>query len=306
VVWRSAHSDRRQVEPAATSPSRSIAALCVLVAVGILMLDLWWPRGVAVAALYSLTTAIGILSQDWRVTRSTAALCAAFIVAGALLSPESRVPDWIVIVNAAIFAAVVGATAMLVMSRQRAALRLQEQRHLLERANLELARQAHQDGLTGIANRRAFDERLALEVAHANRGHQPLSLLMIDVDHFKRYNDAAGHAAGDACLKMLASALQGALRRTEDMVARYGGEEFAVLLPGTPQVGALDCAQRIRKAVGDLRVAHPGLGAEAAVTVSIGVHGASPPVSAAQLVQEADRMLYCAKAAGRDRAAGTP
>jgi diguanylate cyclase (GGDEF)-like protein len=282
-----------------------IATVCVLVAVGIVILDLWWPRGVAVAALYSLVTAITILSQDPRVTRNTATLCAVFIVAGALFSPESRVPDWIVMLNAAIFAAVVWATAMLVMSRQRAARRLHEQQGLLERANHDLARQASQDGLTGIANRRAFDERLALEVARANRANAPLSLLMIDVDHFKRYNDAAGHVAGDACLRAMAAAIQGALRRPDDMAARYGGEEFAVLLPETPRAGALDRAEEIRQAVRALNVTHPGLSDEAVVTISVGVHCALPPVSAAQLIEQADRMLYLAKVAGRDRAVGS-
>jgi diguanylate cyclase (GGDEF)-like protein len=282
----------------------SLATLCALVAIGIAVVDLWWPPGVAVAALYSLTTAIAVLSHDPRVTRNAAFLCALLIVAGAALSPDSRVPDWIVNLNAAIFAAAVWETAMLVMSRPRASRTVQEQRQLLERANHEFARQAGQDGVTGIANRRAFDERLAMEVARANRANAPSSLLMIDVDQFKRHNDAAGHAAGDACLRAVASAIQGTLRRPDDVAARYGGEEFAVLLPETPLTGALDRAEGIRQAVKALNVTHPGLGDEAVVTVSTGAHCAAAPVSAVQLVEQADRMLYQAKVAGHDRTAG--
>lgn len=290
-----------------TVPSRAtpIPALCVLLAVAVGVLDSWSPLGVAIAALYSLVMAATILTRDPRVTRNTAVLCTAFVIAGALFSPESGVPRWIVSLNAVIFIAVVWATALLVMSRQRAAREIDEQHQLLERANRELARQAGQDGLTGIANRRAFDERLAVEAARANRANAPLSLLMIDVDQFKCYNDTAGHPAGDACLRALASAIRGVLRRPDDLAARYGGEEFAVLLPETSWAGALERAEEVCLAVRSLNLAHPGLRDAAHVTVSVGVHSAAPPVSAEQLLERADRNLYEAKLDGGGRVVGS-
>ena len=281
-----------------------IATLCAVLAVAIGVIDLLWPQGVAIAALYSMVIAAAILARDVRVVRNTAALCTALVVAGALLSPESRVPSWMVILNAAIFIAVIWATALLVMSRQRAARKIEEQHGLLERANRELALQAKQDELTGIANRRVFNERLAAEAARANRANAPLSLLMIDVDRFKCYNDTAGHPAGDACLRALATAIQGTLRRPGDLAARYGGEEFAVLLPDTRLAGALERAEEVCQVVRSLRIAHPGLRDEAVVTVSIGAHCAEPPASAEQLLGHADRMLYEAKLGGGNCAVG--
>ena len=161
------------------------------------------------------------------------------------------------------------------------------------------------DGLTGIPNRRRFDERLDAEIRRAWRSRLPLALLMVDVDHFKAYNDSFGHPEGDACLRAVAGALARAAKRPGDLAARYGGEEFAVLLPATTLPGALDVAEVARQAVLALRLPHS---TEAGmVTVSIGVATLPPGRSrdaGLHLVQAADKALYEAKRLGRNRVQG--
>lgn len=176
-----------------------------------------------------------------------------------------------------------------------------------------LRRQATQDGLTGVHNRLRFDEVLALEWSRARRSALPLSLLMVDVDHFKRYNDHYGHPAGDACLKQLAQALVAAAHRPADLVARYGGEEFVALLPETDHAGALQVAASLCQAVAALALPHADSPTAAVVTVSVGVASSgagsaaqSAPASAAELLAAADQALYLAKRAGRARAASAP
>ncbi|GGF06306.1 hypothetical protein GCM10011611_09780 [Aliidongia dinghuensis] len=169
-------------------------------------------------------------------------------------------------------------------------------------ANEALLDQAGRDGLTGLFNRRRLDEALAREWLRAKRDRQPLSVLMIDVDYFKGFNDTYGHQEGDACLRRLAAVLQDAVRRPADFVARYGGEEFLVCLPGTPAAGAYEIATKIRKALCDLAIPHAGSPLHV-VTISIGLASLVPPegMIADQLVAAADMGLYRAKSAGRDR-----
>jgi diguanylate cyclase (GGDEF)-like protein len=164
------------------------------------------------------------------------------------------------------------------------------------------------DGLTGLANRRRFDRDLRLECERARRGHESLALLLIDADHFKRYNDRYGHVAGDACLREIAAAIRGCIRRPADLAARYGGEEFAVLLPQTDAAGARAMAQRIVDAVAALALAHADAAPSCLVSVSVGWATARPDLDARvvltrgeSLVEAADRVLYAAKAAGRGR-----
>lgn len=160
---------------------------------------------------------------------------------------------------------------------------------------------AAKDGLTGIANRRSFDEALETEWQRAMRKKHPLTLLMVDVDHFKHYNDNYGHQAGDTCLKRIATAMANAPLRAYDLVARYGGEEFAIILPEVTIEGAQAVAERIRLAVEQLGI--PDTTSEGGVvTISIGaatayaITGNSPA-----LVAAADAALYEAKHAGRNR-----
>ncbi len=180
---------------------------------------------------------------------------------------------------------------------------LEEANTFLGDANAELQRLASADGLTGLANRRAFEERLDLEWSRAKRSRQPVSLLFFDVDDFKAYNDLYGHPAGDECLKGVARAVGAFARRSPDLAARHGGEEFALLLPETPREGALLLAEELRKSVESLGILHEGSRAARSVTVSVGSVTVVPWPSgeARALVDAADQALYRAKQAGRNR-----
>ena len=158
------------------------------------------------------------------------------------------------------------------------------------------------DAMTGIANRRRFDAALTREWRRCRRNGTPLSLLMIDVDHFKAYNDHCGHPQGDACLRQVARVLVEAIGRPGDLAARYGGEEFVCLLPEISAVGALVVANRLMTALRDANIVHPNSPSGPRLTISIGVATAMPPGGEEQrLVEFADRMLYAAKDAGRNQ-----
>lgn len=184
-------------------------------------------------------------------------------------------------------------------------LRRREQELELEvrKRTAELERLAAMDGLTGVPNRRAFDQRLEHEWARLRRSRQPLSVLLIDVDHFKAFNDHYGHQAGDECLKTIASALSGALRREVELLARIGGEEFGVILPETTADEAEQTAERLRRTIAELEIAHEEAEAAAIVTVSVG--GATvtplPGTSTGSLFESADQALYNAKSRGRNQ-----
>jgi diguanylate cyclase (GGDEF)-like protein/PAS domain S-box-containing protein len=170
----------------------------------------------------------------------------------------------------------------------------------------QLKTMATTDALTGLANRRGFDERLSDETLRAARNRLPLSLIMVDIDRFKSYNDRYGHQAGDDCLKLVAAALRAGLRRPADIAARYGGEEMALILPETDQQGAWELAEQLRQAVRALALAH-ACSDKTIVTVSLGVATLDPGAgteAAMELVRRADAALYIAKDAGRDRVMG--
>jgi diguanylate cyclase (GGDEF)-like protein len=206
-------------------------------------------------------------------------------------------------------------SASLLLARVKTQLRV---KHMAD----ELRRIATIDILTGVANRRRFDESLEREWSRGRRSNDPLALLMIDVDHFKLFNDSYGHPAGDACLRSVAQALVGTSLRPADLVARYGGEEFVVLLPQTPRGGAEHVAQGVLDAVDALGIAHEASLTARHVTVSVGIgcydedSGCCVPPSAGSrfaedlrarcspldLVQAADKALYAAKQAGRAQA----
>jgi diguanylate cyclase (GGDEF)-like protein len=173
----------------------------------------------------------------------------------------------------------------------------------LRKANQELLRLANTDGLTQVANRRHFDQRLALEWRRALRQKVPISLIMIDIDYFKRYNDQWGHQAGDMCLCRVARAIEGCVARAGDLLARYGGEEFVVILPDTPGAGAHHVAECIRQAVASALIVHGASPVGPHVTVSVG-HATMVPNQRArveQLISTADQGLYSAKSQGRNQ-----
>ncbi|MBV9419129.1 MAG: sensor domain-containing diguanylate cyclase [Alphaproteobacteria bacterium] len=179
---------------------------------------------------------------------------------------------------------------------------LQRTQDGLRAANKRLEELASTDALTGIANRRTLDACMVRELRRAARKRSAVSLLLIDADHFKMFNDLYGHQAGDACLRMMGEVLRAALHRPGDLAARYGGEEFAVFLPDTGALGAMQVAEAIRAEIEARRIEHSG-NEDGVVSVSIGVATLVPDIGGEprELVQEADSALYRAKEQGRNR-----
>ena len=171
----------------------------------------------------------------------------------------------------------------------------------LDTANQELKRLSASDGLTGIANRRFFDEHLSREWRRARRGSGEIAILMCDVDHFKSVNDDFGHEQGDRGLRQVAHKIRDSMERAADLAARYGGEEFVVLLPDTPIAGAHIVAEKLRQTIHALNLPHTG-SAHQHVTLSIGIAAMAAGDQNTQqtLIEAADRALYRAKHAGRN------
>ncbi|GAB6067231.1 diguanylate cyclase [Methylothermus subterraneus] len=172
----------------------------------------------------------------------------------------------------------------------------------LKRANEQLRQLSFHDALTGLHNRRYFDEFLEREFKRAQRSGTELALIMIDIDYFKSYNDRFGHQAGDQALRQVAATFRFVVHRSHDLVARYGGEEFAVVLPETAQPAALTIAESLRQRVEALRLPHPD-SPFGVVTISLGlaVRQPKPKESLSQLIEAADMALYHSKRAGRNR-----
>jgi diguanylate cyclase (GGDEF)-like protein len=184
----------------------------------------------------------------------------------------------------------------IVLARVRNHIQLKRKTDLLE--SLALL-----DGLTNIPNRRRFDEHLESEWKRGIRSGAPLSIIMIDIDFFKHYNDHHGHGAGDVCLRKVADVLAVAVVRPGDLVARYGGEEFVALLPDTDAEGALQIAERLRGNVAALQIPHGHSEVDPFVTISLGVASCEPSTHSfpAELLEQADQQLYRAKSMGRNR-----
>ena len=174
----------------------------------------------------------------------------------------------------------------------------------LEIIKNELEALSHSDGLTSIANRRYFDTVLEREWNAAKREKKFLSLILFDVDYFKKYNDSYGHLAGDDCLRQIAIAASQVIKRPRDTIARYGGEEFAVILPDTDPAGAIICAERICSEIEKLNINHVSSQVNSCVTASVGVSTLIPHTevtTSQQLIKEADLALYQVKREGRNR-----
>lgn len=189
-----------------------------------------------------------------------------------------------------------------------AVLKARIRNHLeLKQSRDELVRLARTDGLTGLYNRRTFDDLLAREWRRLARTGEPLSVIMMDVDHFKLFNDTYGHGGGDVCLQRVARAAQSALQRPADVVARYGGEEFVALLPETKLDGAIAVAEAIRSAVIAQEIPHATSTTAPHVTLSLGVASTipQPERDPATVVAFADQQLYAAKSGGRNRTHGS-
>ncbi|HEY9881924.1 MAG TPA: diguanylate cyclase [Leptolyngbyaceae cyanobacterium] len=189
--------------------------------------------------------------------------------------------------------------------REQAEARLKEINEELSQATHLLEGLVNTDGLTRIANRRCFDDRLEQEWLRLCREKKPLSILLFDVDYFKRYNDCYGHQLGDDCLIKIAQATQQVVQRPPDLMARYGGEEFVALLPDTPLKGAIAVAENIHRAIWALTIPHQDSEVSDRITISLGIATEVPTAqrSAANLVHQADQALYRAKQQGRNQSA---
>jgi len=192
---------------------------------------------------------------------------------------------------------------LLQQQRDEAYRALSKSQQLLVEANLELVRLTNVDGLTGLSNRRYFDEYLERQWKQAIRDQAAFSVLMIDVDDFKRYNDRYGHLGGDEVLKRVAGLIMRSTERPVDLAARYGGEEFVVILPATAQAGAQNVAENIRRGIDELQIPHESATTSDHVTVSIGCASVVPKPGEhfLLLLETADAALYEAKRSGRNR-----
>ncbi|HSB98072.1 MAG TPA: diguanylate cyclase, partial [Spongiibacteraceae bacterium] len=179
---------------------------------------------------------------------------------------------------------------------------VQRQQDQLQAQSMEMQRLSYNDGLTGLANRRRFDQAMTINWALAQRNQTPLALLMCDVDYFKRYNDHYGHLRGDEALRKVAAIIKRIITRQSDVAARYGGEEFAILLPDTDEEGAKGIAERLQKELLAAGIPHADSQTSPLLTASIGISSFIPTAQQQprELIQRADEALYAAKAAGRN------
>jgi len=189
-----------------------------------------------------------------------------------------------------------------ITEQKRHELEIERANQELEEANSKLQKLSRIDGLTNIANRRFFDETLLQELSRMQRNNTPLTLILCDIDFFKKYNDQYGHQMGDSCLQQVAQCIHSSFTRTGDLVARYGGEEFAVILPNVDQAAAINLAENLRLAIKNLQIRHESSEIDNVLTLSIGVTTAIPDkdASVANYILAADKALYQAKASGRD------
>lgn len=275
---------------------------CLFACLMIFNLDCYAPIGSADGVLYIVVIWIAVLGRHRPLMMGVATFCTGLMVVGALLSPEWGLSERSLVSRCIAIILVWFMTVMLLRMTKVEAERDAAFRHL-KQANQELGRLARVDSLTDTANRRGFDDQLAVEWRRASRDQQPLALILIDIDRFKNLNDAHGHTAGDRCLADISLKLQQCLRRPGDLLARWGGDEFAILLPGTNLDGALERAETIRRAVAACAL-YPGAGKPPIhLTISLGVAAVQPEAdyTPEQLLQRADAALYRAKREGRNQ-----
>jgi len=278
-------------------------------------------RFAQVVTYIAMITDFGVMLA-WSLPPAVAALVcmSGFAVAIGVVELMGVIPDWSIVLTYHVGAVICLFLVALVLERaerigflqsrllaHEAELRVQLNEKL-DHQNHQLERLAHQDALTGLANRRQFDRLLVREWDRLKREKKPLALLFIDVDYFKLYNDHYGHAGGDDVLAAVGALLRLATQRPADMAARYGGEEFVVLLPLTSSIGAQEVAQRIIDSIDELGLPHARSQICDHVTVSIGYAATVPhPHSSPQhLLKAADEALYTAKAVGRHCARPAP
>ena len=276
-------------------PVISVLAPLLMLAIVVVALVTWGQVGqrsfaVLILATISVYFLVGLSFQAAVVTNLIA--WAAYVIGALMLSLPADALTFDVVMQ--LLAIVIGAVA---------AYNIEHARRTVWLESRMLDEVAQRDGLTGIYNRRRFDEHLAHVWQHGAREHRPITLLLADIDHFKAFNDRYGHQAGDEAMKAVAATLAQFARRPLDLVARYGGEEFAIVLYDTTQAHAAQVAEQLLEAVRGLGIPHQSSSAATVLTISVGVACVTPVArrSSAGLLQLADQALYAAKDAGRNQ-----
>lgn len=289
-----------------------VVAVCAVFAISVITVgtsafhDPFFNQHSSYVVIFILAVVYGIgafrLTTATLVGGSAALISWAIIVNRGLWLNPAMFQQYVLVAN------VVGMMLCYMVEQRDRRMFLQGQMLLLEKEELDLfsaqlERLSCEDGLTGLANRRHFNEAFQQEWERARREGQPLSLVFVDVDHFKPFNDTYGHLEGDAVLGRVGATLRGCLRRPGDMAARYGGEEFVLLLPGTPMAGALEVARQVHTAIAALGIPHQASGVATHVTASLGVASVVPLglERSADLLAAADAAAYAAKKSGRNR-----
>lgn len=272
--------------------------LCIIMALVVLWIDSLTPLGVADGMLYSVVILFALFTGEKLFIYTITGTCLIFLFIGYFLSHEVGVPSWIVLTNRGMSLLTIVITTALVLKLHKARLKVREHQRELEIMSVT-------DITTGVYNRRRLNEILETEYRRMVREGTTLSILMIDVDYFKNYNDNLGHQMGDLCIRQVAQAIQAVLQRPGDTLGRYGGDEFTAILPNTDKEGALVIAGAMLQAVEAIKMAHPESQAAKHVTISVGgaTHSASLGESSVRkLIHIADTALYRSKQAGRNTA----
>ncbi len=280
---------------------KSFIAFSLVLATAIFALDLNMPWGVAGGVPYVALVLLALLAPRRRYIILMALLGTFLTIAGWFLSPPGGVP-WVVTTNRFLAMFAIWVTAILGLNRRVFEERMCKAKMEAELLAAELETMVCTDSLTGIANRRFFDRTMDDEWSRAKRSRHMISLILLDVDFFKNYNDNYGHQAGDRCLKKVAQALIRHARRPGDLAARYGGEEFALILPGLESAKAMQIANNIQMYIESLQIPHEHSDAGTMVTVSLGVATLTldQHMAKSMIIELADKALYRAKDNGRN------
>ncbi|VAX23933.1 hypothetical protein MNBD_NITROSPINAE01-545 [hydrothermal vent metagenome] len=280
---------------------KSFSAFSLVLATVIFALDLSMPLGVAGGVPYVALVLLALLAPRRRYVIIAALVGTVLTVAGWLLSPPGGV-SWVVTTNRFLAMFAIWVTAILGLNRRVFEERMSKAKMEAELLAAELETMVCTDALTGIANRRFFDRTMDDEWSRAKRSQHTVSLILLDVDFFKNFNDNYGHQAGDRCLKKVALALSRHARRPGDLAARYGGEEFALILPRIESAKAIQIAHNIQAYIESLQIPHEHSEAGSMVTVSLGVATLTLEhhMVKSTIIELADRALYQAKDNGRN------
>lgn len=276
----------------------STISICVILGLTVLWVDSLTPLGVADGMLYSIVILFALFTGNRRFIYGVSGVCLVFLAMGYFLSGKIGVPSWIVFTNR-------GMSLLTILLTTLLTLKLQGAREKVRQHQKELEIMSITDITTGIFNRRHLNEILEVEYKRMSREGTTLSLLMIDVDYFKNYNDTLGHQMGDECIRQVAQTLKELLQRPGDVIGRYGGDEFTAILPNTDREGAEVISCAMLKAISELKMVHPDSKAAGYVTISVGgaCHsGRSGDGSVMKLLRLADVAMYRSKQSGRNRA----